>query len=477
MKRRYKIGLWVVGIGAAVSVVLGVLTLVFSQTFYPDAPKADYPPTQDVATAQQQDLDYFQNYFTLNRAYSPDALAQAKALRVEALVKAGTYSPAAFTMAISRMVALSDNGHSSVSKRYLSTTNNRIPCRLYSFDDGYYVIRAKPVCVELLGAKLLSIDGVPIDAAVDLVYPFMLGPRNHFEQFIAPFFLESPELLHAAGVIAQSDRFILRVTVRDGSERDFVMVADAPDADSPTVYSDSYLAPRRIDGEDEEWTPLLPRDAETPQFLRDYDNPFQTAWWSEQETFYVQFRSNMDEPGDPIRAFTDRVEREIAANKPRFIILDLRLNQGGDFTKTASFMKRLATLADSIEHVYVLTSAWTFSAGNVSLALVKERGGEKVTVIGEAAGDRVRIWAEGGSIELPNSKIRAFFATGYHDYTKPCWGERGCFWVTLFFPMHVQSFEPDVPVPYTVDDYLSLRDPMVEKALAMANALGKTVPK
>ena len=423
MKRRYKIGLWVVGLSAALLIVLGVVALTFFRTFYPDAPSADYPPARDVATAQQQDLDYFQNYFTLNKAYSPIALEKVKAMHGEALSKAGTYSSAAFSLAISRMVALSDNGHSSISKRYLSTTNNRIPCRLYRFDDGYYVIRAKPACVELLGAKLVSIDSVSIDAVVDRVYPFMLGPRNHFDQFIAPFFLESPELLHAAGVIAQADRFTLRVKMRDGSEQDIVMIADAPDADSPTVYSDSYLSPRRIDDEGEEWTSLLARNVDMPQFLLDYDNPFQTAWWPDQHTFYAQFRSNMDEPGHPIGPFTERVHREIVANHPRFIVLDLRLNQGGDFTRTASLMKRLATLTDAIKHVYVLTSAWTFSAGNVSLALVKEHGGDKVTVVGEAAGDRVRIWAEGGSLELPNSRIRVGYATGYHDYTKPCWGE------------------------------------------------------
>jgi hypothetical protein len=38
---------------------------------------------------------------------------------------------------------------------------------------------------------------------------------------------------------------------------------------------------------------------------------------------------------------------------------------------------------------------WTFSAGDISLALVKDHGGRMVTVIAEPAGDRVRIWAEG----------------------------------------------------------------------------------
>ncbi len=470
MKFRCKVALWSLGSFVALLVMAGLLALVFFQKFYPDAPKKHYPPAQDLVTAQRQDLDYFQHYFTLNHAYSPAALSQAKLLHRETLAKAGTYSPAAFTLAIARMVALSDNGHSGVSKRYLSTSNNRIPCRLYHFDDGYYVIRARPRCAELLGAKLIGIDGTPVDAITEHMYPYMRGPRNHYDQFIAQLFMESPDLLHAAGMATQSTQLNLHMQMRDGSERDVAMVADAPDADSPRVYSDAYLSPRRIQDEGDEWATLLPRGAELPLFLRDYDTPFQTAWWPGKHTLYVQFRSNMDAPGYPIGAFIDRVEREILANNPRFIVLDLRLNQGGDFTKTASLMKRLATLSGSTKQIYVLTSAWTFSAGNVSLALVKEHGGDKVTVIGEAAGDRVQIWAEGGAFELPNSKIRVSYATGYHDYTNPCWGERGCFWVTLFFPMRVASFEPDVPVAYTFEDYINLHDPMLEKAWALSNA-------
>ncbi len=451
------------------SVMVGVLALVFFQTFYPDAPKADYPPSQDLATAQQQDLDYFQNYFALNHAYSPQALGQAKVLHGQMLAKAGTYSPAAFSLAIARMVALSDNGQSGVSKRYLSNTNNRMPCRLYHFDDGYYVIRARPICAKLLGAKLLGIDGMPIDEITDRMYPYIRGPRNHYDQFIASILMESPDLLHAAGLATQSDRMNLHLQMRDGSERTVAIIADAPDAKSPSVYSDAYLSPRHINGEGGEWTTMLPRDAVVPQFLRDYDNPFHTAWWPNQHTLYVQFRSNMDETGYPIGPFTTHGESEINANSPRFIILDLRLNQGGDLTKTAALMKCITTLSAATQRVYVLTSAWTFSAGNASLALVKEHGGNKVTVIGEAAGDRVRIWAEGGSLELPNSKIRVSYATGLHDYSRSCWGERGCFWVMYFFPMHVESFEPDVKVPYTFHHYITLRDPMLEKALALAS--------
>ena len=83
----------------------------------------------------------------------------------------------------------------------------------------------------------------------------------------------------------------------------------------------------------------------------------------------------------PSRSKTCRSRRSPALARPLF--------------HTASLMKNLTKLAGSVEYVYVLTSAWTFSAGIVSVALLKEHNGRKVTLIGEPVGDRIRLWAEG----------------------------------------------------------------------------------
>jgi hypothetical protein len=366
------------------------------------------------------------------------------------------------------MVALANNGHSQVYKGSLSGANNRLPCRLYHFADGYYVIRTRPACAALLGAKLVAVDALPVDEVVDRMFKYSGGPRNHYDQYVSMFFLESPALLHAAGLATHADRLTLQVQLRDGSLQEVTMRADPPDPGAPDVYSDAYLSPQHLDGEAADWTPLLARDAALPLFLRDYANPFQATYWPDKSVYYVQFRSNETEPGHPIGPFVSQVEHEITAVRPRSIVLDLRLDQGGNFVTTAALMKRIATLTDSIQHVYVLISAWTFSAGDISLALVKDHGGRKVTVIGEPAGDRVRIWAEGSYITLPNSKLEIGFATGYEDYSKPCGGQEHCFWTTLFFPTHVASFDPDIRVPYTFYDYEHLRDPLLAKAMSLA---------
>ncbi|MBS0381060.1 MAG: hypothetical protein JSR56_01395 [Proteobacteria bacterium] len=475
MRTGFRIGVWV---GGGVLVLVGacaLLAFAFFHKFYPAAPAARYPPAHDLATAQRQDLDYFKRYFGLNRSYSPASLAEAKAVWRDTEGKAGALSPAQFDLAIMRMVALADAGHSQIYKPSLYATANRIPCRFYRFADGWYVVRAGPPCHALLGGKLLTLDGQPAATLADRMYAYSLGPRNHYDQYVSPFYLESPDLLHAAGLTPTTNGLTVAVRMRDGTSRQATIAADPPDpqavkagSDWTDAYSDAYLAPQRIAGEPADWATLLPRDAQMPLFLRDYGNPFHSTWWPETRTLYVQFRSNEDEPGHPIRPFIAHVEQAIKTDQPRFIVLDLRLDQGGNFTTTAGLMQHITTLSGSIGHVYVLTSAWTFSAGNISLALVKEHGGGKVTTIGEPVGDHLRIWAEGRGMQLPNSKLWAHYATGYEDYSKPCWGHRDCFWVMLFYPTHVQSFDPDVRVAYTFDDYLHGRDPLLDKALELA---------
>lgn len=464
--RRFGIRL---GRTALILVLLGaVAAFAFFHTFYPDAPKADFPPPADLAAAQRQDLDFFRNYLELNRSYTPAAREQATALLAQAAAQAGSFSPAGFDLAVARIVALADNGHSRVHPGPLSRRNNRLPCRLYHFADGYRVLRARPACAELLGAQVTALDGHPVDEVAARMYAYFGGPRNHYDQFAAVFFLESPALLHAAGLAEAADRVTLRVRLRDGSEREAEIVADPADADAPRAYSDQYLSPQRIDKEPADWATLLPAETALPLFLRDYATPFQSGPLDDPGIYYVQLRSNDDEPGHPIGAFLARAEQEIRARQPRILVLDLRFDQGGNFTRTASFMKRLPTLAASIEHVYALTSAWTFSAGNVSLALLKQHGGGKVTLVGEPVGDRIRLWAEGGSLVLPNSKLSIGYATGLHDYRHSCFGESGCFWILAFYPMQVASLAPDVRVDYTFDDYANLRDPLLARALELA---------
>ena len=463
----WRIALW---LGSAVVVVLvlfGVLLYALQHQFSPQVPAPDFSAPHSLEEAQRQDLQYFRHYLEFNRAYTPAARAEASRLLEEYLSRAGRLTPAEFELGVARMVALADNGHSKVYPGGFRRRHNSLPCLLYHFSDGYYIVRARLACQALLGGRLLGIDGHSTAQIADRMFRYALGPRNHYDQYIAPFYLESPELLNAAGLAAAADHVTLHVLLQDGTEQDATLAADPPDPRwEERITSDYYLSAEPISSTGSGWSALLPADARLPLFLSDFGNPFHAT--SVGDAFYVGFRSNQDVPGHPIEPFLARVRQLIATDKPRIIILDLRLDQGGDLTTTAGLMSHITTLAPSIKHVYVLTSAWTFSAGISSAALAKEHGGEKVTVVGEQVGDRLRFWGEGGTMTLPNSKIILRFANGLHDYTKSCLGERGCYWLMRLYPMHLRTLAPEAIVPYTFADYRALRDPVLDYVLRVS---------
>lgn len=456
---------WIVVSFLLIGTLAGGAYYWFRITYSPTVPKLKFPSPQTAAEAQRQDLEYFRNYLRYDRAYAPPARVEAERLLSTYETQAGKLSPVQFELAISRMVALADNGHSAV--RISARRHNRIPCRFYRFGDGIFVLRARPQCRKLLGARVTAIDGRSIDNVLHAMYEFVRGPRNHYEQLRSVFFLESPELLHAAGLVVRSDRLTLVMALPDGSAYEQTLSADPPDSDGPRVYSDSYLSPQRLAGEANDWASLLDTRAELPFFLQDYAVPFRSAYWPAKSTYYIQFKGNNDQGGYKIGDFVKRVKREIAANKPRVIVLDMRFNQGGNFVKTARFMSSLAHLTDSIKRLYIFTSAWTFSAGEVSVALAKQHGADKAVIVGEPVGDRMRFWAEGGAMCLPNSQICMSFATGLHDYIKGCEGEPRCFVMLRVFPVKVTTLAPDVPVAYEFADYVKRRDPLLDRVMVL----------
>jgi hypothetical protein len=235
---------------------------------------------------------------------------------------------------------------------------------------------------------------------------------------------------------------------------------------------DEILSPELIDGEEMDWASILSAETEIPFFLQEWEIPFRMTFLEDVGALLIQLRTNQDVEDASIRDFVSHLRREAKEVEPRAIVLDLRFDQGGDFTTTASLMKDLTDLAVSVEQVFVLTGAWTFSAGITNVALARDHGGEKVTLVGEPVGDRLRFWGEGGRVQLPNSGLSLGFATGLHDYSGSCFGEPGCFWTFFLHPVSVESLDPDIRVNYTIADYLALRDPALDRAIETLESSG-----
>jgi len=172
--------------------------------------------------------------------------------------------------------------------------------------------------------------------------------------------------------------------------------------------------------------------------------------------------ANIDAGGHSIAAFLEASDSARKAAHRKNVVLDMRFNGGGNLQLTRDFLRALPSRLDPDARIVVLTSPWTFSAAISSTAYLKQAGGERVTLVGEAPGDRLQFWAEGQPVVLPHSGVMLLVATERHDYLTGCKPFTDCHRPVVQFPISVKSLAPDVAAPWTIEAYASGRDPGME---------------
>jgi hypothetical protein len=443
-----------------------VLALIYALCLSSSQAANDSSPPADRRASQLQDLAQLRRYVALDAAYSSEQRAHASQLIGESESRAGIWSPADFELQVARVVALADNGHSTIWAGPRSARMNRLPVRLMLLADGVFVVRAKGPGVSALGMRVDAIDGIAIAEVFQRLSIYGGGPANHRNHENIGL-LESPQLLHAAGISQSEHQVTLTISNADHA-RDILLSALPPNPTEPEVNRLRYLAKYRLSDESSEWQSAFPNQP-VPLWLQDPDRAFRIAPVPALAAVYLQLKTNTDaEDGERIRPFLSQARQSIAQTQPRNVIVDMRFNGGGDYTKTAGFMSDLPGMIPAAGRVFVITHAATFSAAISSVGFVKQSAPERVTIVGEPSGDRLIFYGEPRPLILPNSGIGMNYATGLHDYLHGCRWFGPCFWVNWLYPISVPTLAPDLAAPLSFGLVAAGRDPAME---AIARAL------
>ena len=196
-----------------------------------------------------------------------------------------------------------------------------------------------------------------------------------------------------------------------------------------------------------------------PLYLR---HPRQPYWFEFQPgtgLLYFQFnRSGNAEEGPGFEEFGDSLAAFIEQHAVRDLVVDLRLNSGGNLDVAQAFMKSLGEnqKVNRRGRLFVIIGRCTFSAGLYHAAQLRQF--TEATFVGEPVGDRLDYWAEGGELTLPNSRAVICYSNGFHRYSSVDYPENHPYYEELRIP----SLEPDVPAPLSSEGYFSGRDPALE---------------
>jgi hypothetical protein len=447
-----------VGSVVLIAALAGLPAVVRSEETAPD-------PLVSRSAARQADIAQFKTEFlTPDRSYAPRARGEAEARLVALAARESAMTDVQFELALTRIVALADNGHTVAFPGPRSRRYNRVGIRLVPFGDGFYVLRATAPNADLLGTQLTAIDAHPI-ASVRRIARTLTGGIPAWRDRNAGYFLESPEQMNALGVIEDDDEATYRFTDAGGKVIERRLIAEAVGSDRPRANADRWLYPDPLPEEGGAWRALVAPD-HAPAAFQEADAPFRSREAREIAALVIELRQNNDAGSRPIAAFLADMKRSLREHKPRNVVVDMRMNGGGDLNTTRDFMQHLPELVPG--RIFVLTSPWTFSAGISSVGYLKQAAPERVTIVGEPVGDRLNFFAEGTMVTLANSGMVLLNATERHDYQTGCRGMNDCHGSVVRYPIAVPSLAPEIAAPWTIEAFRAGRDPGME---AIATAL------
>ncbi len=347
---------------------------------------------------------------------------------------------------IARMVSLFKYGHTDMGFRGGKVKYHKLPINLYHFNDGVYIEGAHQSHAKAVGAKLLKIEGVAIEEALKLVKPAVPVENDQYYKAFGLVYLTIPEVLHAQGVIKKYSQTVSVTLEKDGKTFDHSFTSVAPEK-IKTKYS--------LIKQEGEWLSSRNQDT-TPLYLKHLDKIYYYEYLPEQKAVYIRHSQIQDDPSENIPTFYAKVFDFIETNDVEKLILDVRLNGGGNNYKNKPIVTGIvkSSKINKQGSLYVIIGRRTFSACQ---NLINELDNyTNVTFVGEPSAENINFYGDNRKVTLPNSEFPVFLSFAWWQ-DKPQWENAD--WTA-----------PHVAVDMSFEEYRTNQDPVLKKALNFTGA-------
>lgn len=299
----------------------------------------------------------------------------------------------------------------------------RYPLTLFWFGSDLRIVRAAPAYEAALGGSVVAIDGMPIAEVQQRILSVCSRAENEWHVLGASSrYLTFAAVLHSLGVVKQPGRASFTFRTDEGRE-DSVEV-------EPIVPSSALESQMRGSA------------ASEPLFRQRPDEPFWFTYLENSQTIYVSFR-RYDSLADHVRKLFQLVD----TRSTRRLIIDMRQNAGGDYTKVRETLipaiKRRSAI-NARGSLFVVTGRRTLSAAMNSAADL--RRDTNAILVGEPPGERPNSYQEGDDFRLRRSGVVVSYSTRYYK----------------FADQDVPAIMPDQRIDPTWPEYKAGRDAVLE---------------
>jgi hypothetical protein len=297
-----------------------------------------------------------------------------------------------------KLVAMVADGHTHINPASMGV--RVYPLHLYSFTDGIYVIRASQTNAGIVGGRVVRIGEAPIEQAYQAIRTIIPRERDNemWCRNLGARLLSVPEFLDGLGLIKDMENATI-VVEKGGRE---VL---------------SVLHPEPIDPEQlrHNWPPLPAgwvdaRDTTaSPLWLKDTTNLYWFEYRKDARVLYVQYNAVQNKKDEPVAAFFERVSRFLDANPVDKLVIDVRLNGGGNNYLNLPLLHWILRVDKVNEpgRMFTIIGRQTFSAAQNFVNMMQKY--TQTIFVGEPTGEAPNMFGDPGRIKLPNSglEIRA----------------------------------------------------------------------
>jgi hypothetical protein len=331
-----------------------------------------------------------------------------------------------------RLVAGAHVAHTTVNFPQGPLAFHRLPVSLNWFEDGLAVVGASAPYHAGLGAQVVRIGSMTPAALEAAIAPFISHENAPWLRQQSPRYMVLVELLRHVGAIPNANA--VPVTLTKPGQAPFVLELTPAEPAASVQLTSMY--------------DVLP----IPAML--YRKNLQRNYWFEYlpdaRAVYIQYNRCQDDPNLPMSEFARQVFAVVDASPVDRLVVDLRLNQGGNSTVIAPLLAGLKARPALVRtgRLVTLIGRATFSSGLIAAFVMKNDFGS--ALIGEPTGEKPNSYGEVLQVTLPHSRVNLSYTTKFFRLARD--GDP----IALF---------PDVTVTRSLPDALAGRDPVLDAAL------------
>ena len=348
---------------------------------------------------------------------------------------------------IAKIVAMFHIGHTQLSLMPMhqhgagakaSMSNfHFIPVQLHLFSDGLYIKAADTKYEKAVGGKVLKIGNMETAQAMEAIRPYVAYENEQGFKSLMPFSLFIVEVLKTAKIIDQLDN--VPIVYEKNGKTETVVFEKIGRITRPLNPTGLAIPDGWVDANSTPNQSLWMRESSEFRFME---------YLKDSKTVYVRHSVTLNDGEKTIEKFFKNVLDFIDKNDVEKLILDVRMNGGGNNYLNKPIITSIiqARKINQKGKFYCIIGRRTFSAcQNLVNELEKYT---EVTFVGEPTSENVNFFGDTKQETLPNSKLTAFLS----------W----MWWQNLDARDKRKWTAPHIAADLSFADYVSNRDPSLE---------------